>query len=359
MHLGLSLTPFGHDPSAWREGGTMEQLGFDALLSHVEQAEEAGVDFVLLSDRLGQRPTANLSPIAIPFEPTTLVAALSTRVRWIGFVAAASTAQHEPYNLARRFASLDHISRGRTGWLAVPSTDDLACSAEYLGLVRDLWDSWEDNAFVYDKAAARFFEPSKMHVLGHKGKHFSVRGPLNVNRSPQGRPVSAQFLSEKDTVLAAHHAELLLLQDAVPESANKAAADFVRLLEAAGRQRQDVCILANVVPVIAESSDAAQTASHALDFGQADRAIQPLSAARLVGTSDEIADALAQWFEAGQVDGFTILPPTVAIGQLFFSDVMPQLQRRGLIKEKRGFTLRDRLSLSHPAHPAAEKEHAS
>ncbi|MBW6424216.1 LLM class flavin-dependent oxidoreductase [Rhizobium sp. XQZ8] len=359
MHLGFSLTPFGHHPSAWREGGTPEKLGFDALLSQVEQAEEAGFDFVLLADRLGQRPTDDLSPVATPFEPTTLVAALATRARRIGFLAAAATAQHEPYNLARRFASLDQISRGRTGWVALPTAGDPGRDAEYLGLVRALWDSWEDDAFIYDKAAGRFFEPGKMRVLGHKGEHFAVRGPLNVNRSPQGRPVVAQFLNGEARVLAAHHAELILLQEATPENANEAADDFAHLLEANGRRREDVRILANVVPVIGESSEAAQAASHALRFSEADRAMQPLSAARLVGTPVEIADALAQWLGAGQVDGFTILPPTVAIGNLFFSDVVPELRRRGLIETKSGFTLRDRLGLSRPFYPAAELERVS
>lgn len=359
MYLGFSLTPFGHHPSAWREGGKPEHLGFDTLLSQVVQAEGAGFDFVLLADRLGQRPTDDLSPVAAPFEPTTLVAALATRVRRIGFLAAAATAQHEPYNLARRFASLDQISRGRAGWVALPTAGDLGRDEEYLRLVRALWDSWEDDAFIYDKAAGRFFEPSKMHVVDHKGEHFAVRGPLNVNRSPQGRPVVSQFLNGETRVLAAHHAELILLQETTPESANEAAADFVRLLETNGRRRENVRILANVVPVIGESSEAAQAASQALRFSEADRAIQSLSAARLVGTPAEVADALAQWLGAGQVDGFTILPPTVATGNLLFSDVMPELRRRGLIEGRSGSTLRERLALSRPSHQAPELERAS
>lgn len=359
MHLGFSLTPFGHHLSAWRNAVRPEHLGFDALLSQVAKAEEVGFDFVLLSDRLGVRPIDDLSPIATPFEPTTLVAAFATKVRRIGLLAAAATSQHEPYNLARRFASLDQISGGRTGWVALPGTGEFARDLEYLGLVSGLWDSFEDDAFIYDKAEGRFFEPHKMHVLNHRGEHFTVRGPLNVNRSPQGKPVIAQFMSGESKALAAHSAEVVLLQDRTPESANETAADFVRLLEAAGRRRQDVRILANIVPIIAETSEAAQAASDALRFGEADRASQPLSASRLVGTPAEIADALQGWLGLGQVDGFTILPPTVAIGHLFFTEVVPELRRIGLINAMAGGTLRDRLGLARPAHPAAMLEHAS
>jgi alkanesulfonate monooxygenase SsuD/methylene tetrahydromethanopterin reductase-like flavin-dependent oxidoreductase (luciferase family) len=352
MHLGFSLTPFGHHPAAWRNAGTPGHLGFDSLLSQIAKAEEAGFDFVLLSDRLGARPIEDLSPIATPFEPTTLVAALATKARRIGFLAAAATSQHEPYNLARRFASLDQISGGRTGWVALPASGYFERDEEYLWLVGALWDSWEDDAFIYDKQQGRFFEPSKMHVLNHRGKHFTVRGPLNVNRSPQGKPVIAQFLSGGSKTLAAHSAEIVLLQDRTLESANDTAADFVRVLEATGRQRQDVRILANIVPIIPETSEAAHAASDALRFGEAERASQPLSASRLVGTPAEIADTLQRWFETGNLDGFTILLPTLGTADLFLAEVAPELQRRSLTcKIKAGSTLREYLGLPRPAHP--------
>ncbi|WP_416068268.1 LLM class flavin-dependent oxidoreductase [Rhizobium sp. ZK1] len=358
MYLGLSLTPFGHHPAAWREAAHVENLGFDALSSQVAQAESAGFDFVLLSDRMGVRPVDDLSPVATPFEPTTLIAALATKASRIGFLGAASTRQHEPYNLARRFASLDQISKGRTGWVVLPAAGEFARDREYVDLVSALWDSFEDDAFVYDKAEGRFFQPGKMHVLHHHGEHFAVRGPLNVNRSPQGRPVIAQLLSAESKGLAARGAELALLQDATPESANETAADFVRLVEAAGRRRRDVRILANIVPVVAESSEAAQAASQALQFGEAERKGQPLSAARLVGTPAEIAASMRQWFELGHVDGFTILPPTLAIGNLFLTEVVRELRGLGLLKAKTGQTLRDRLDLVRPAHPSTILERA-
>jgi alkanesulfonate monooxygenase SsuD/methylene tetrahydromethanopterin reductase-like flavin-dependent oxidoreductase (luciferase family) len=355
MHLGFSLTPFGHHPAAWREAPSLERLGFDALLSQVLAAEEADFDFVLLSDRLGARPSDNLSPVATPFEPTTLVAALATRARRIGFLAAASTKQHEPYNLARRFASLDQISKGRTGWLALPAFDDFARDREYLGLVSALWDSWEDDAFIYDKSQGRFFEPGKMHVLNHKGEHFAVRGPLNVNRSPQGKPVMAQVLTQSSDVLAAHAAEVLLLQADSLDSIAEILRDFARTLEAVGRGRKDVRLLANVIPYVSATHTEAQALYDGLQASE-NEATQPLSGAKLIGTPIEIADTLEAWFKRGHLDGFTILPPTLAAASAFFNDVAPELRRRQLIKPRSGETLRDHLKLSRPAHPAAGLE---
>ncbi|EJB06443.1 flavin-dependent oxidoreductase, F420-dependent methylene-tetrahydromethanopterin reductase [Rhizobium leguminosarum bv. trifolii WSM597] len=358
MYLGFSLTPFGHHPAAWRGAAEIANLGFEALLSQVARAEQAGLDFVLLSDRLGARPVDDLSPVATPFEPTTLVAALATRARRIGFLAAAATHQHEPYNLARRFASLESISNGRTGWVAVTTGNGEDRDREYVDLVGALWDSWEDDAFIYDKEKGRFFQPDKMHVLNHKGEHFSVRGPLNVSRSPQGKPVLAQVLTDENRALAAHAAELVFLQSSSPTGAEEAAFDFIRSLEAADRRR-DARILANLVPFIAATQTEAQALHDALQAVE-DISKQPLSGAILIGTPIAIVDSLQQWLEAGQIDGFAILPPTLEIADLFLAEVAPELQRRGLIgRTKAGSTLRDYLNLPRPAHPAATWERAS
>jgi alkanesulfonate monooxygenase SsuD/methylene tetrahydromethanopterin reductase-like flavin-dependent oxidoreductase (luciferase family) len=358
MRLGYSLTPFGHQASAWRDGATVENLGFDALLSQVASAENAGFDFVLLSDRLGARPLDDLSPVATPFEPTTLVAALATRTARIGFLAAASTRQHEPYNLARRFASLDSISKGRSGWLALAAPGEFPRDREYLSLVSALWDSWEDDAFVYDKTEGRFFQPDKMHVLGHRGEYFAVRGPLNVNRSPQGKPVVAQMLGNENGVLAAYAADLVLLQSGSPAGAAEAVGDFNRTLEAVGRSRKQVRLLANVIPFVAATREKAQAlhdrlqASATADVGSSLGAI-------LIGTPDEMADALHTWFKASGLDGFTILPPSLAAAETFVNDVAPRLRRPDPVEAKPAGTLRDRLGLNRPPHPATRLEHAS
>ena len=359
MYLGYSLTPFGHHPSAWRQSRGVEKLGFDALLSQVLGAEDSGFDFVLLSDRLGIRPLDDLSPVATPFEPTTLVAALATKARRIGFLVAATTRQHEPYNLARRLASLDTISGGRTGWLAIGGADDSERDEEYLGLVSALWDSWEDDAFIYDKVRGRFFSPEKMHVLNHKGKNFSVRGPLNVNRSPQGKPVVAEILGEENAVLNALTVEVALLHADTLKGANDIAHRFVRTADAVGRKRENIRILTNVMPVIAENSNDAIRMNEALQRSDEDRLHLPLLAARLIGTPVEVADAMEQWLKDSPLDGFTILPPTLEIAECFLSTVVPELHRRGLIKSKSSSTFREQLGLARPVHPAANLERAS
>ncbi len=351
MLLGFSLTPFGHHLSAWREGADVKELSFEALLSQLVKVENAGFDFALIADLHGARPLDALSSIATPFEPTTLVAAFATKLERLGLLAAAATFQHEPYNLARRFASLDQISQGRSGWFNIPSAGEPARDREYIDLVRALWDSFEDDAFVYDKQNARFFDPTKMHVLNHQGEHFSVRGPLNVNRSPQGRPVIAHLLTTADYALAAEFGEVVLLQETSGEGTVEAVQLFEAALEAAGRSRGDVRLLSNVVPFAAATREIAQAQYDRLQSTNLDVPAGLVS----IGSFTEIADALQTWQTVAKVDGFTILPPTLSAADAFTADVVPELRRRGLIEAKTGKTLRSHLGLPRPPHPATEE----
>ncbi|QND52580.1 LLM class flavin-dependent oxidoreductase [Phyllobacterium sp. 628] len=360
MHIGLALSPFGHHPAAWREmSGDTHALGFTHLAAQVKAAEEGGFDFVLLADRFGHRPLNSLSPLAVPFEPTTLVAALATVANRIGFVATASTSQHEPYNLARRFASMDSISEGRTGWNIIIS-EQLDRDHEYLEVVRGLWDSWEDDAFVYDKVRGRVFEPDKMHVLNHKGTYFTVRGPLNVNRSPQGRPVITQSLTPETIELAARSADVIFLAASSLDDAKVLISEFLHRLQIAGRERQHVRILANAVPYIGKTSEDAQALFDRLGSQPVlpDTDPQGLQA---IGTAVDIVDTLQLWTQTLGIDGFIILPPIVLEGVTGFVDaIVPELQRRGLFRNAYdGKTLRDHLGLPYPPHPATRKERES
>ena len=348
MLLGYALTPFGHDPNAWRQTPDGRLLGFDALLDQVTAADAASLDFVLLADRLGLRPTEDLSSVTVPFEPTLLASALATRAHGIGIVAAASTAQHEPYNLARRFASLDLISKGRSGWLVVKGDGDTGRDSEYVDLVKTLWDSFEDDAFLYDKLAGRFFDPAKMHVAHHEGAYFSVRGPLNVNRSPQGRPVEAHLLTNGDNALAVRTGELLLLQTNTVPDLVETAVRTLRSVEAIGRRRDHVRLLANIVPIITSDGTTADAAL-----------ARPLAGVRIAGTPDAIAGQMHELMTTAGLDGFTILPPTREMGQRFISAVVPELDRRGLIDGQRQGTLRARLGLAQPARYARPGEAVS
>ena len=356
MHIGLSVTPFGHHPAAWRgKSGGIAALDARHLAAQVQKAQDGGLDFVFFADHQGRRPIDDLSPQTVPFEPTMLVAALATVARRIGFVATAAMGQHEPYNLARRLASLDTISQGRTGWNAVP-TGEAERDREYIEVVSGLWDSWEDDAFIYDKAAGRFFVPEKMHVLDHAGPHFTVRGPLNVNRSPQGKPVLALVVTPETEDLAARSAELAFLSGDALEATTAAAKSLRGLAQAQGRKPSDIRILATIMPWVGATGAAAQEGFDRLNGLQPrDRAIS--EGCDLIGTADDIADRLQAAFEGGGLDGFTVLPPLAPEGVDSFVDlVVPELRRRGVFRQSyEGATLRDHLFLDRPAHPAAKR----
>lgn len=359
MLLGYSLTPFGHDPDAWRQARDVRLLGFDAMLDQASAAENAGLDFVLLADRLGLRPIDDLSSVAVPFEPTLLAPALASRVNGIGFVAAAATAQHEPYNLARRFASLDLISRGRSGWLVVADGGDPSREGEYLDVVTTLWDSFEEDAFLYDKVAGHFFDPSRMHVAYHKGAHFSVRGPLNVNPSPQGRPIVAHVIDDGTNALAARTGDLLLLQVETAKDLVKAADRLLTAVEAAGRRRDDVRLLASISPIVASAPQISNDASDARGFSDDGRSGPPLVAIRVAGAPRLIVEQLRELSAAADLDGFTILPPTLEMGRRFMSEVVPEIGQRALVKTGSGATLRERLGLALPLHPSVSARNVS
>jgi alkanesulfonate monooxygenase SsuD/methylene tetrahydromethanopterin reductase-like flavin-dependent oxidoreductase (luciferase family) len=348
FYLGYALSPFGFSASSGR-GNRAADLGFDALLRQVDQAQVAGFDFISLFDRFGQRPSATIEPGNTVFEPTTLVAALSSRARGIGFLAAASTVQHEAYNLARRFASLDTISGGRTGWIALDDSESDERDLEYLQVVRGLWDSWDDDAFIYDKGAGRFFDPSKMHVLNHKGAHLSVRGPLNVNRSPQGRPVVAAIHGRGNPAIAARYADVVILQSTSIEDAGAAVLEISRLLDAAGRMRSDIRVIANILPFASPTSG-----THADDENVSAGA----RGLAIKGSGDAVAETMRNWARQTGVDGFNVVPMTPDASNFFFADIAPKLAIDGLLQpEEQRKTLRDALGLKRPGRGEAEGGH--
>jgi N-acetyl-S-(2-succino)cysteine monooxygenase len=352
MHLGVSLSPFGHHPAAWRvPGATPRALEFGNFVAQAQTAERGALDFVLLPDGSARRPRTELAPQTVPFEPTLLVAALATRVKRIGFVATAASTQHELYNLARRFASLDLISHGRAGWNLIASGPTPAWNEEYVAVVSALWNSWDEDAFVYDKAAGRVFLPQKMHVLDHRGEHFTVRGPLNVNPSPQGKPVIVQPLVPTGLPSLVRAAEVVLIAEPSADEAEMRADEVRRLVDARGDKRSATRVLANVVPWVGATKTEARDRSEALN-GQSSLGSRPSSAAYdVIGTALEVADALQESFERSELDGFVILPPVEPEGlEAFVNLVVPELRRRGLFRVGyEGSTLRDHLALDHSA----------
>jgi alkanesulfonate monooxygenase SsuD/methylene tetrahydromethanopterin reductase-like flavin-dependent oxidoreductase (luciferase family) len=329
MHIGLSLTA--------------RTVG--ALAAQTQKAEDATLDFVLLDDAQSRRPQQELPKRTVPFEPTTLVSGLSTLSRKIGFVATAATDQHELYNLARRYASLDLISGGRVGWNVVASGPSAASDEEYIDVVSALWRSWDDEAFVYDKAAGRFFLPHKMHVIDHRGAYFTVRGPLNVNPSPQGRPVIAQAATFHTAGMAARSAEVMIIAGGSEVEDDALLAEIQRELVVLGRRRAEVRVLATIVPWVATARSQAQGCFEESSGSMAEESPEGLGR-HVIGTAIDVADALQETFERSGIDGFTILPPTIPRGlDAFLESVIPELRRRRVFRDRyAGITLRDHLA---------------
>lgn len=314
MHLTVSL-------NIASMAGQTSALTFRDVAGFVRQAEAAGLDMIILEDSAPDAP-ASISP----FEATTLLAALATVTSRIGLVAAASTVAHQPYNLARRFASLDIISHGRAGWHATMaqasreaanfsrpdgfSNDDFRRrTEEYIGIVRGLWQGWDADALLFDKGGGRFHDPDKMHLLDHKGEFFSVRGPLNVARSPQDQAVLVlSGLSEADMDIAARTADVILLDESA-EDAKARHDDLKRRVAVCGREPGSVKVLLNV-------------------------------------DVDTDVDRLDTSFRSQDCDGFNITMPPPALDD-FVGRVLPELRRRGLLRDGyRGTTLRSHLGLA-------------
>jgi FMN-dependent oxidoreductase (nitrilotriacetate monooxygenase family) len=385
---------------------------FDALfIADVVATEGSHIDSL--------RRTAKAST----FEPITLLSALAAATQNLGLIATATTTYNAPYHIARKFASLDHISGGRAGWNLVTSVvpDEswnfgveahldhgarYERAEEFYHVVAGLWDSWEDDAFIEDKASGIYFDQDKLHVLHHSGKHFSVRGPLNVARSPQGHPVLVQAgSSEPGRDLAARHAELIFTAQHSIESAQSFYADVKGRMAAYGRDPDELKVFPGVMPVIGESIAQAEDtlaelqslidpvlglrllADNAGDFdlsgypldgplpdlpaSNRSKSRQQLivdlarrenltirqlyqrfsSAGAVAGTPKTIADRLEAWFEGRAADGFNVVFPWLPGGlEDFVTKVVPELQRRGLLRtEYEGPTLRDQLGLKRPA----------
>lgn len=436
LKLGLSLVSNGTHPAGWRLPEAQADAGMDFRLwkDLARAAESAKVHFMFLADGIAVRTAASddeqlsYSGRIDQFEPLTLIGALSAVTERLGFIATASTTYNEPYHLARKFASLDFISGGRVGWNVVTSWSEAEAhnfgrdrhmehtnrydrAEEFVDVVRGLWDSWEDDAFLRDKEEGRYFDPAKMHVLNHRGEHLSVKGPLNLPRPPQGHPVIAQAgSSEPGQNLAARTADLIYTAKRDPEGA----LDFYRSVKGRfpkyGRSPGDALVMPGIMPVVGRTMEEAQAkyervqhlihpkvglAMLARTFGDLShcdldgplpedlpvlngvkshrdglirmareenlsirqlymRVTGAAGHLQLCGTPDYIADVMEKWFRMGACDGFNIMAPWFPDGLYEFLDqVVPVLRNRGLFRDNyEGMTLRENLGLPRPAHPA-------
>lgn len=431
MHLGLLLNPQGTHNGGWRLAESTPERSFDlGLFRDIAQAAERGrFDFLFLADTLALIPSRNpetlgRTPPIAHLEPFTLLSALAAVTSHIGLAGSATTTYNTPYQVARVLASLDHLSGGRAAWNLVTSAnpaeawnfgfdahpdkaDRYERAGEFADVVTGLWDSWTPDAFCFDKAGGRYFDPAGMRTLDHDGAHFKVRGPLNMARPPQGRPVIAQAGSSEDgRALAARTAEIVFTAQQTLAGAKAFHDDIHARMAAHDRDPAGLVILPGVVPIVGRTDAEAEAKRERLqdaydhrlgldtlnvEFG-IDMNIYPLdepipddlppgkqqtsrrdlliaTAKRegltlrqlakrsaslghwtLCGGPTTIADTLQAWFEQGAADGYIIMPPDQPTGTRDFVDlVIPELQRRGLFRtEYESDTLRGNLGFPIP-----------
>lgn len=427
IKFGAIIHGVGGNISGWRhpEVPADASVSLDFYKRQALTAERGKFDLVFIADGL------YINEKSIPhflnrFEPITILSALASVTTNIGLVGTLSSSYSEPFNVARQFASLDHISGGRAGWNVVtsplegsagnfgkvhhPTHDErYEIATEYLEVARGLWDSWEDDAFVRNKETGVFFDPTKLHRLNHKGKHFSVTGPLNIARSKQGQPVIFQAgSSESGKQLAAQEADAVFTG---PESIEEAKAfykDVKQRAVQAGRSIDDIAILPGIGPIIGRTEEEAErkyeelanlvSIENALNylgrfFEHYDFAQHPLDepfpelgdlgsnsfrsgtdkikkAAKeqgltlrqvalqsatprtpFIGTPEKIANLIEQWYNEEAADGFIIHTHIPSGLDDFVNHVVPILQERGIYRtEYESDTLRGNLGVPIPAN---------
>jgi FMN-dependent oxidoreductase (nitrilotriacetate monooxygenase family) len=427
LHLGAMIHGVGHGWGEWRHPDALADAStnFAFYKQEAQTAEAAFFDFAFIADSLHIH--AKSSPHYLNrFEPLTILSALAAVTEHIGLVATITVSYTEPFQVARQLSSLDHISGGRAGWNVVtswlsgtadnfgkaehpPHAQRYRIAREHVQVVKGLWDSWEDDAFVRNKASGEFFSPDKLHTLNHQGEFFKVKGPLNIARSRQGQPLIFQAgVSEDGRNFAAQNADAIFASPETFEEAHAYYKDLKARAQGFGRDPQQLFLLPGIRPIVgrdAADADARYQQAVALvsiedaivalgrpfndyDFSPHDLdapfpdlgelgsnshkgtsdAIKRLAREEsltlrqvalrfsqpnrdFTGTAEQVADAIQHWFENGAADGFIIrslLPDGLA---RFTELVVPVLQERGLWrKEYSGQTLRDNFGLAVPVN---------
>ncbi|MFF5188139.1 LLM class flavin-dependent oxidoreductase [Streptomyces sp. NPDC000345] len=432
LHLNAFLMNTGHHEASWRlpESDPHAHVELDHYVRLARTAERGTFDSLFLADApqlwgsIAQRPAGAL-------EPLTLLTALATATEHIGLIATASTSYNSPYNLARRFASLDIISGGRAGWNIVTTAgaeaarnfgldaepahaERYARAAEFLDVALKLWDSWEDDAILADKAGGVWGDDDRIHPPRHRGTYFGVEGALNVPRGPQGYPLLVQAGSSQDgRAFAARYAEAVFTAQQTLADAQAFYADLKSRTAAAGRDPEHIKVLPGIVPVLGSTEAEARANERVLEdhivhrhgVVQLERLLhlpagsleldaglpadlpsedaiegaksrytlvvelarrERLTVRQLIGrlgggrghltfagTPEQVADTIETWFTRGAADGFNIMPAVLPSGlDAFVDHVVPVLRARGLLRDAYGprRTLRERYGLPRPAN---------
>jgi FMN-dependent oxidoreductase (nitrilotriacetate monooxygenase family) len=289
LRLGAFMRPVGIHTGWWRYPGAFPDANFNFqhLKRFAQTLERGCFDAFFMADHLAvlNMPMAALKRSATntSFDPLTLLPALAVVTERLGLIATASTTYNDPYHIARKFASLDHLSNGRAGWnLVTTANPDAALNfgkdahmahgeryaraREFYDVVTGLWDSWADDAFIRDVESGIFFDPDKMHVLNHKGPELSVKGPLNIARPIQGWPVIVQAgASEAGRQIAAETAEMVFASAVNLQDGQRFYADVKGRMRACGRDPDHMKILPGVLVVVGETLAEAQAKKALLD----------------------------------------------------------------------------------------------
>jgi alkanesulfonate monooxygenase len=439
MVLGINGGALGGHLGGWRHPDSFPDttMRLERMVATAVTAEQGKFDFMFLADGNGVRQMdkpllfAANSPSDRPsvFEPVTLYAALSQHTRRIGFVATATTSYEEPFTIARKFASLDHLSGGRAAWNLVTTQyvedaknfnrdehmgreERYERARESLDVVRSLWESWAEDAFTQDKSTGQYLDPARVRLTNHRGKHFKVKGPLNVSRTPQGQPVVFMAgQSDDGKELAAYGGEGLFGTAAGKEEAQAEYADIKGRMPKYGRPDEALKILPGLSIYVGRTAAEADelyeelqslispalgvtylskivgmdltdvpldgplprrpadqglggtaigrsvhemAEREGLTVRQAYERVLPSMAGNMVkGTPAQVADFMEDWFQSKACDGFILSVPVQPRSLKSFVDLLvPELRRRGLRPDDyAGTTLRENMGLAIPQSP--------
>ena len=425
MNLGVYAVGTGNHVSGWRfPGATTSSEDFSVFKAIADSCERGKLDFLFVGDSLAFIPDQHPGQM-LRFEPLTLHAALATQTSRVGLVATASTSYSAPFNIARAFASLDKLSGGRAGWNVVTTSAPEAAAnfsttpmdhatryeaaAEFVEVVQGLWDSWEEGAITKNVETGEYFDKTKVHSLDHVGKFYSVRGPLNLTRTPQGQPVLVQAgASEDGRKFSSRFAEMIFVSQLDKEHAKDFYTTMKAMVSEGGRNPEHCKILPGFMPIVGRNEeDARKKLSELMRLAVPEVALKMLSSrfghdmskfdldgpmpnlppsneiqhhakmayekarkANLTlrdiynqmavargylfacGDGAMIADVMEEWFVDRACDGFVLVPPYFpAAFDEFIDQVVPELQKRGIFRrEYSGFTLREHLGLPVPTN---------
>lgn len=431
LHFNVFILPRGHHEASWRHPETAKMPATDIGVYQwiANTAEKGLLDSVFIADGLALTPDFERTPVAWT-EPLTALGALAVSTKNIGLIATASTSYSLPYNLARQFASIDHMSGGRVGWNIVTTWQATAAAnygaakmvdhserysraEEYLQAVKGLWNSWADDAVINDPKNGIYLNMDRIKPVNHHSENYHVEGPLNMPRGPQGHPVLVQAgSSPSGRQFAARHAEAIFNVSMEKAPAQEFYKDIKAKIAAQGRAPEQTLILPGMSTIIGGTEEEAQKIADELGdlidvevgrrrlsnrFGGHDfshlpldeplsvddfpdlstvetvksrtevmvglvrrdrltlrQLVRKMAEARghlnVIGTPEQCADLIEDWFTTGAADGFNLMPPLMPMMlEAFVDEVVPILQKRGLFRTAyEGNTLRDHYGLDKP-----------